>query len=222
MKLKRLFLLVVVGSRLFAGVGEEERKTVITNMKSASDAMTSLYAKMKQKKKSAFMEKEVTTKADFYFMKPGKYSLRPNNDAENQYIVNGNDVWIINRKNKTVTTTSESDFSLNQYVIGFGGAIETLEKYFAVTVDVKQVQKKFGSYKISLTPLKTSKFYEKLEKITILVRDDLWLPYHAELSESDGDTTTWEFSDFKLNSKIKDDIFKQEVPKGFQVKKYEK
>ncbi len=220
MKLQILILVCTI--RLSASVGDEDKRSVFSNMKTASDGITSVQAKMKQVKKSAFIEKAITSKADFYFMKPGKYALHPSSDSENEYVVNGDQVWIINRKNKTVTTTSQAEFNLEQYVIGMGSALETVEKFFSVKVDSKQSQKKFGSYKITLTPLKSSKFYDKLEVITLYIRDDIWLPYYAELAEDDGDSTTWEFTDFKINQKIKDDIFKQEIPKGFQIKKLSK
>ena len=57
--------------------GDEEKKHVMNSMKSANETTLSLQAKMKQRKISSFMEKEVVTKADFYYMKPGKYVLDP-------------------------------------------------------------------------------------------------------------------------------------------------
>ncbi|HMV25962.1 MAG TPA: outer-membrane lipoprotein carrier protein LolA [bacterium] len=205
-----------------AGSGDEEKKVVISSMRTANEATISLQAKMKQRKQSSFMDKEIVTKADFYYQKPGKYALNPSSEAENQYIVNNNSIWIINRKNKTVTTTSDNEINFSQYLLGFGNSLEMLEKYFDVQVDTKQVQKKFGSYKLTLVPKRGSKFYDKMESVIIYVRDDLWLPYQAELSEADGDKTIWEFSDFRLNHSINSDVFKQETPKGFQVKNLEK
>lgn len=223
-RLKTFFLIVT--AFVFVSVrelkaGDEEKKHVMSRMKSANETTTSLQAKMKQRKISSFMEKEVVSKADFYYMKPGKYFLDPNSKDENEYIINNKEVWIINHKSKTVTVTNEKELNFSQYIMGFGGSLEGLDNLFDIKVSAKENQKKFGSYKIQLTPLKNTKFYNKLEKIVVYVRDDLWLPYGAELYENDGDITIWEFTDFKVNGKIKEEVFKQEMPKGYQLKKYE-
>ncbi len=205
-----------------SGKGDEEKKTVIAKMKANNETVSSLTAKMKQRKTSAFMDKEVVTKAQFYYLKPGKYRLDPDNDSENEYIINDKSIWVINQKSRTVTTTDEGEMNFSQYVMGFGNSMESLEKIFEIKVEAGPRQKKFGSYRMHLIPLKSGPLFNKMEKIIVSVRDDLWLPYYAELYESDGDMTIWEFSDFKVNGKIKEDVFRQEVPKGFQVKKYEK
>ncbi|MBL7996979.1 outer membrane lipoprotein carrier protein LolA [bacterium] len=201
--------------------GDEEKKHVMKSMKSANETTTTLQAKMKQRKISSFMEKEVVSKADFFYMKPGKYVLDPSSNDENQYIINNNEIWIVNHKNKSVTVTNEKELNFSQYIMGFGGSLDGLDNTFDIKVSSKEVQKKFGSYRMQMTPLKNSKLYNKLEKIVIYVRDDLWLPYGAELYENDGDITIWEFTDLKVNGKIKDEVFKQEMPKGYQIKKYE-
>lgn len=201
--------------------GDKEKKHVLDNMKSVNETTTTLQAKMKQRKISSFMEKEVVSKADFYYMKPGKYVLDPSSKDENQYIINNNEIWIINHKNKSVTVTNDKELNFSQYIMGFGASLEGLDNMFDVKVSTKEVQRKFGSYKMQLTPLKSSKLYNKLEKIVIYIRDDLWLPYGAELYENDGDITIWEFTDLKVNGKIKEDVFQQEIPKGYQLKKYE-
>ena len=106
--------------------------------------------------------------------------------------------------------------------MGFGNSLDQLEKYFDIKVETKQLVGKFGSYKMQLTPLKNSKMEDKFEKVVVYIRDDLWLPYGAEMYENDGDITIWEFTDFKINEKIKEDVFKQELPKGFTLKKLDK
>jgi len=219
--LSPLILIVFSVSSLHAG-GDEEKKSVIRNMKSNNDKVTSLQAKMKQRKISSFMEKEIVSKATFYYQKPGKYVLDPNNDTENKYIVGEKEIWIVNKKNKTVTTTNEAELNFSQYLMGFGNSLEQLEKYFDIKVESKQTIGKFGSYKMQLIPLKNSKMEDKFEKIIVYIRDDIWLPYGAEMYENDGDITIWEFTDFKINEKIKDDVFKQELPKGFTLKKLDK
>lgn len=220
----RIFSLVLTAVYLITAslqAGDEEKKHVMSSMKSANETTNSLQAKMKQRKISSFMEKEVVSKADFYYIKPGKYVLDPSSRDENQYIINNKEIWIINHKNKTVTVTNEKELNFSQYIMGFGGSLDGLDKLFDIKVSAKESQKKFGSYKMQLTPLKNTNLYNKLEKIIVYVRDDLWLPYGAELYENDGDITIWEFSDLKINGKIKEDVFKQEVPKGYQMKKYE-
>lgn len=223
---KALPVLLVVVSGFFtairAGNGDEEKKTVLANIKANNETITTLTAKMKQRKTSAFMDQEVVTKAQFYYMKPGKYRLDPDRDSENEYVINGNSIWVINHRSRTITTTTESEMNFSQYLMGLGSSVEALEKIFDIRVEPQPRQKKFGSYRMHLVPLKSGPLYNKMEEIVVFVRDDLWLPYYAEWRESDGDTTVWEFSDFKVNSKIKDDVFRQEVPKGYQVKKYEK
>ena len=201
--------------------GDEEKKHVMNSMKTAHETTTSLQAKMKQRKISSFMETAAVSKADFYYMKPGKYVLDPSSKDENQYVINNKEIWIINHKNKSVTVTNESELNFSQYIMGFGGSLDGLDKLFDIKVSAKESQKKFGSYKMQLTPLRNTKLHNKLEKIIVYVRDDVWLPYGAELYENDGDITIWEFSDFKINGKIKEDVFKQEIPKGYQMKKYE-
>jgi outer membrane lipoprotein-sorting protein len=205
-----------------AHAGDADKKNLISNMKTSSETIHSLQAKMKQRKISSFMEKEIISKSQFYYMKPGKYVLLPNGKDENEYIINDKEIWIVNHKNKTVTITNDKEVNFSQYLMGFGNSVDGLETLFDVKVEPKEVQKKFGSYRMLLVPKKESKFYNKLEKVVVYVRDDLWLPYKAELVESDGDSTIWEFSDFKVNGKIKEEIFKQEIPKGYQLKKFEK
>lgn len=202
--------------------GDEEKKNVMNNMKISNDKITSLQAKMKQRKTSSFMDNEVVSRAVFYYSKPGKYMLDPGNKEDNQYVINGKEIWMINHKNKSVTITNDAELNFSQYMMGIGNSMDVLETYFDVKVGPKKAEKKFNSFKMELTPLKNGKLDGKFEKIVVFVRDDLWLPYGAELYENDGDTTVWEFTDFKINQTVKEDLFKQEVPKGYTVKKYEK
>ena len=168
------------------------------------------------------MEKETVSKADFYYKKPGQYVINPNKEEDNKYNITPDDIWIINKKNKTITITSEKDVDLSQYFMGFGESNNVLESIFEMKLEPVQKLSKFNSYKILMYPLKTSKLYGKMDKIVMYIRDDLWLPYGAELYEEDGDITIWEFSGIKINGKIKEDAFKREVPKGFSLKKLEK
>ena len=95
------------------------------------------------------------------------------------------------------------------------------EKLFDIMVGPKTSAKKFNIYRIELRPRKNTSLHGKLEQIIVEIRDDLWLPDSATLTESDGDETVWEFTDYKINPKIKDSVFKLEVPKGYQLKKLE-
>jgi outer membrane lipoprotein-sorting protein len=205
-----------------AGNGEEDKKTVIHNLKTSNERITSLQASMKQRKVSSFMDKEVVTKAQFYYQKPGQFALIPNSKEENRYIVNDKTIWIINDKTKTVTETNDGEMDFSQYFAGVGNSADQLEKWFEVTVDPRKALRQYGSFRMELVPLKSSKLYGKIDRIVLLLRDDLWLPYMAEFQESDGDVTVWEFSDFKLNKNIKESIFARDVPKGYAIKKLEK
>lgn len=197
-------------------------KAIMGNVKATTDKVVTLQAKMKQRKISSFMEKETTSKADFYYKKPGHYVIAPNKDEENKYNITPDDIWIINKKNKTITVTTEKDIDLSQYFMGFGESQNVLETIFDMKLEPVQKLSKFNSHKIVMFPLKSSKLYGKMDKIIMYIRDDLWLPYGAELYEADGDITIWEFSGIKINGKIKDDVFKRETPKGFSVKKLDK
>jgi outer membrane lipoprotein-sorting protein len=219
-----LFLvwMMMLPSNARPGDGDEEKKMVIANVKASNEKIQSLTAKMKQRKISSFMEKEIVSKSDFYYKKPGHYVISPDKDDENKYIVTPKEIWIVNKKNKTITVTNDKEIDLSQYLMGIGEKEDILETLFDVRVETRQTAHKFGFYKMYLIPSKTSKLYEKLEKIILYIRDDLWLPYGAELYENDGDITIWEFNNIKINPKIKDDVFKQEMPKGYTLKKYEK
>ncbi len=197
-------------------------KAIIGNMKTTADQIVTLQAKMKQRKISSFMEKETVSKADFYYKKPGHYVIAPNKDEDNKYNITPEDIWIINKKNKTITVTTEKDIELSQYFMGFGESQNTLETIFDIRLEPAQKVSKFNSHKILMFPLKSSKLYGKMDKIIMYIRDDLWLPYGAELYEADGDITIWKFSGIKTNGKIKDDVFKREIPKGFSMKKLDK
>jgi outer membrane lipoprotein-sorting protein len=200
----------------------DDIKQIMAHVKSTTDKINTLSAKMKQRKISSFMEKETVSKADFYYKKSGQYVIAPNKDEDNKYNITPNDIWIINKKNKTITVTTEKDIDLSQYFMGFGESQNVLETVFEMKLEPVQKLSKFSSYKILMFPLKTSKLYGKMDKIIMYIRDDLWLPFGAELYEADGDITIWEFSGIKINGKIKDEVFKREVPKGFSFKKLEK
>ncbi len=202
--------------------GEEDKKFVLENLKTANEGTTSIEANMRQRKRSSFMDKEVVTKAKFYFLKPGKFALIPNSSNENRYIANAGILWIINDEAKSVTETAESDFDFTQYFTGFGSSADQLEKWFDVQVDSPQKVKSFQAYRMELTPRESGKFEGKLDRIVVWIRADIWLPHGAEFYESDGDVTEWEFSDYKINKKVKDELFVQQLPKGYTLKKLEK
>lgn len=214
-------LFLTFGNRIFAQ-NNDEIKPIMSNVKATTDKIVTLSAKMKQRKISSFMEKETISKADFYYKKPGQYVIAPNKDEDNKYNITPDDIWIINKKNKTITVTTDKDIDLSQYFMGFGESQNVLETVFEMKLEPVQKLSKFSSYKILMFPLKSSKLYGKMDKIIMYIRDDLWLPYGAELYEEDGDITIWEFSGIKINGKIKDDVFKREVPKGYSMTKLEK
>ncbi len=225
---KRISL--VIAGMLIAGFSgrslpaqnNDDIKRIMASVKNTTDKVVTLSAKMKQRKISSFMEKETLSKADFYYKKPGQYVIAPNKDEDNKYNITPEDIWIINKKSKTITVTSEKDIDLSQYFMGFGESQNVLESIFEMKLEPAQKLSRFSSYKMIMFPLKTSKLYGKMDKIIMYIRDDLWLPYGAELYEADGDITIWEFSGIKINGKIKEDVFKREIPKGFSVTRLEK
>lgn len=192
-----------------------DKEMIYGEIRKASAKLTTLQADMVQHRISSFMASEVVTKSKFYYKKPGLFRLKPKKKEENEYIINDRTVWIINHMTKEVLVTKSEGANFSRYIVGFGNTIDELERVFHITAMVPIVDKKFRIYELQLTPRENSDLYDKLEDLRIFFRDDLWVPFRAEITEIDGDQTIWQFSKFKLNKNIKDKDFEQKLRKGY-------
>lgn len=217
-----LFILAWAFPEISYAQQNEEIQRIMKEIRKSTDELSALTAKMKQRKISSFMEKETVTKSDFYYKKPGRYVIAPARDEENKYNITPEDIWIINKKNKTILVTTDKDADLSQYFTGFGDNQTTLENNFDMRLESTQKIGRFLSYKIVMLPLKSSKLHGKMDKVVVYIRDDLWMPYGLELYESDGDITIWEFTNIRKNPVIRDEVFKREIPNGYTMKKMDK
>ena len=196
--------------------GEKEKQYIFDQVKAANEDLNTLQAEMTQRKISSFMADETIATSSFYYRKPGMYRLKPKKRDQNDYIVKRDQVWIVNHKTKDIMVTSDRNANFTKYLVGFGNSVDQIDNVFEVKVDSRVRLSGFGSYKITLIPRESSDLHDKIEVITILLRDDLWLPYKADITEIDGDQTIWEFSNFKLNQAISESTFEQQVPNGYQ------
>jgi outer membrane lipoprotein-sorting protein len=95
------------------------------------------------------------------------------------------------------------------------GSLESLMKYFAVTVAFPK--EPGDSYRLELAP-RYARIKKRLSSMTLWIDPALYLPVQVRYVEPNGDLTEYRFANLKRNGTIPASRFELELPQGIEIK----
>ncbi len=203
----------------FAGAkGNKDREIIelLKQLKAHYSKIDTLYASFRQVKKSPLLRKPAVTYGKFYFKKPDKLLLRFTDPYDIGIFYKKNRIYRFDFKNKRYAVLNirrHKENALN--FLNIPKAFYFLSKYFVIKkIDTKGKDLYLIFFPRKRRVRKRFKLVEMwLDRKTLLIKK-----LHFE--EKNGNITTIILSDVKINSLIKDSIFRFSK-KGFSKEKWQ-
>lgn len=199
-----LTLLLVAVSASFAQDAEAMKKA-----QAKFKNMQTLEADVVMTKHNTMVTKDVTSKGKFYFKKPSKMCLLFNGGAD-MMLMNGDNFTMVKEgKKQSVSGKGNSQFEALKGVMQSFSAGEETEVDLSDIADV-DVQKNGNLVTMTITPILTdAKQKRKMMFTSFVVVVDTKASELKSLrtNEKGQNYTQYDFSNFKLNSKIEDSVF---------------
>ncbi|MCD6169307.1 MAG: outer membrane lipoprotein carrier protein LolA [Candidatus Latescibacteria bacterium] len=144
-------------------------------------------------------------KGQFYLKKPRRLRL----ETEEQTVVSdGDTLWTYVPENKQVIISP-----YEQWQDPLEQILRYSESYRPTYLGMRKVQKS-RCYLLQLLPNKEG---EEIVQIKVWVDKKKWLPLKLQYLDLNGNTTCYLLSDVKVNSNLKDSLFKFRPPKGVEI-----
>jgi outer membrane lipoprotein-sorting protein len=97
--------------------------------------------------------------------------------------------------------------------LGASGSLETLMDYFSVRVDFPKADE---PYRIDLVP-RYKRVEKRLKEMSVAIDGKLFVPIKLSYVEPNGDTSEYEFTDFRVNQPLPEAHFELELPSDVDV-----
>lgn len=164
--------------------------------------------KFEQRVKYGVSKFEQSFSGTLYFKKKNKYRI----ETEEQVVVtDGNTSWLYSKVNKQVIIDKYKEdrdaVSPDRFLFSIS------DEYIPVVLNVEKVDNK----KVHIVKLTPRGEDSAIESAKIWVVDGDWDITRIEITDINGTVTTYNIKSVKLNSGLKDDVFKFTVPPSVKV-----
>jgi len=181
---------------------------IIERLKKKYASVDDAVVKFEQKVKYGVSKFEQSFSGTLYFKKKNKYRI----ETEEQVVVtDGNTSWLYSKVNKQVIIDrykeDQNAVSPDKFLFSIS------DEYIPVVLKVEKVDNK-KVYIVKLTPRNEN---SAIESAKIWVVDGDWDVTKVEITDINGTVTTYNVKSVKLNSGVKDDVFKFVVPPSVKV-----
>ena len=150
------------------------------------------------------------SRGEIFFKRPGKMKWNYQAPEEQQFVVDGQNVWFYQPALKQVTVGDfESSFRSDMPVSFLLGLNSIRDRFF-----IENMCKTENGIKISLKPKQDD---GNLKTFELLVKADNYVTLGAQINDFGGNETTIGFSGIQLNRKLAENMFAFNVPKGVDI-----
>lgn len=200
----RIFILVMSFEIAFSQTGGEIIEQLRKKYASVDDAVI----KFDQRVRYGVSKFEQSFSGTLYFKKKNKYKIETD---EQVAVTDGITSWLYSKVNKQVIIDKykedQNAVSPDRFLFSIS------DEYIPVVLNVEKVDNK-KVYIVKLTPRNEDSAIESA-KIWVVDRD--WDVTKIEITDVNGTVTTYNVKSVKLNSGLKDDVFKFTVPPSVKV-----
>lgn len=164
--------------------------------------MKTLTSDFTQRKSLSFLEEDMLSSGQFYFVKPGIMKWDQKDPEAYYFIINEKEIIRFNgQKRQKIPAGSPQAMIFREFIIGTvdGSIFQDLRFESTYSIDKKQ-------YRVELTPLDKN-IAKRIEKIILFFEMDSLFLNTMVLIEAAGDKSEIYFTNQKLNEELNMDIF---------------
>jgi outer membrane lipoprotein-sorting protein len=190
-------------------------RALVERMKIEQRGFTTLVADFEQETAAEMLVEAEKSKGTFYYEAPDKVRWQYDAPTPKVIVINGSELvtWYQDLRRAEKVQVGRYSDAVFKY-LGASGSLETLMDYFSLRVDFPK-----GSepYKIDLVP-RYKRVEKRLRDMSVSIDGELFVPVELAYTEPNGDSTRYEFSDFKVNQPIPATHFQLELPADVDVR----
>lgn len=192
-----------------------EVERVLGKIAAAQERILTLEASFSQEKTSGLLAEPQISSGSFIFSRPGKALWNYHKPTRLDMLIT--DGWMttyypeLHRAERIEIRQYEE--RIFRYLGATAGAMSDLAKYF----DFRLVDTRSSPhYTLELTP-KTPRIARRVQRIKVEIDRESYLTTAIEYVEGDGDFTSYEFTDLKVNGSLPDSRFQLSMPSSVRV-----
>jgi outer membrane lipoprotein carrier protein len=186
----------------------EDATEVVSKLQSKYESIKSIKADFTQEVSSKTMP-AMTSEGKVWLKKPGRMRWEYKTPAKDLIVSDGKTIWLFQPDlNQVIEKTAAS--SASAMATDFLSGIGNIEKEFIVVLSAAEG----ANHVLTLTPKQEQ---ASLKKLTLEVGKKSSLVEKTVITDHYGNKTSVTFKNIKLNSSVKDSLFKYTAPKGVAV-----
>ena len=222
-----LVLLALAVTCVWAGAGEvpdpsdaslssvDRLRALVERMKIEQKGFATLVASFEQETAAEMLVETEKSKGTFYYEAPDKVRWQYDSPTPKVIVINGSELvtWYQDLHRAEKVQVGRYSDAVFKY-LGASGSLETLMDYFSLRVDFPK-----GSepYRIDLVP-RYKRVEKRLRDMSVAIDGKLFVPVELSYTEPNGDSTHYQFRDFKVNQPIPATHFELDLPQDVDVR----
>nr|BAL56810.1 outer membrane lipoprotein carrier protein LolA [uncultured prokaryote] len=209
-----LWASVTAGNQLEGLSGKAKLDAVLAEISKAQAAVQTLAADFQQTKVSRLLKEPSVRKGVFYFQAPDQVRWEYRNPSETVVLVTAH-AMVTYRPSERLAEKVELGRSQRKLFafLSAGEPITNLSRHFSFALRDPGGE---GDFVLILNPV-THQLKKRLHHVELVIERKSFLPVRVSYTESDGDTTTYEFSQIKINQPLPPNLFSLDLPPGVRV-----
>lgn len=217
-RLLPLSILLVAGLAAGADVSAirgTEIERVLREISAAQQNVQTLQADFRQEKSMSLLAGADVSTGSFVFSRPNRVLWDYREPKKLEMLIS--EGWLttyypeLGRAERVEVRRFEE--RIFRYLGAAAGALDELERYF----DFRLVDTKSSpNYTLELTP-KSARIAKRVRRIKVWIDRQSYLTTALEYEEGDGDLTSWEFTDLRVNQPVPESRFQLSLPSNVRI-----
>ena len=196
----------------------QEVHEVVKKIQARYEKTKDLQAEFIQKTKIEGFSKPVISSGRFYVKKPGRLRWDYVEPATEEIYVDKDDVRMYVPEHKQVLVGKLTNMAASQAPLQLLQGVGKLDEEFDIAPTTGKERGAGGIPLVSLTPKQGRSEPERaIQRIVVEVQPKTYFLKTIALHEVSGNVATFEFSDLKPNTGLKDDLFDFKVPADVEI-----
>lgn len=194
--------------------GKAKLDAVLAEISKAQSAIQTLQADFKQTKVSRLLKEPSVLQGVFYYQAPDKVRWEYRNPRETVVLVTAHEM-VTYRPSERLAEKVELGRSQRKLFAFLSASepIANLSRHFSFTLRDPGGE---GNFVLILNPV-THQLKRRLHHVELVIERQSFLPVKVAYTETDGDTTSYEFSQVKINRPLAATLFSLDLPPGVRV-----
>lgn len=189
---------------------------LIDRIKIEQAKVKTLEAKFVQHQESSMLAEPETSTGSFSYNAPDKVRWEYATPNPISVVILGETMTTWYRDLNRAETLKVGRYSAQVFkYLGASGSMKSLLEYF--TASLHTSTKKGTPFRLDLTP-RYARIAKRLKSMSLWIDDEKFFPVHLEYVDAQGDKTTYDLKDLKVNGPIPADRFALKLPPGVQTK----